>query len=407
MITSLLYVTVGLACVLLARKPVRRLFGAGPAFTLWLLPALVALLPSLPRLPAPLAIAPTMLVLPGVSTLAAGNLAVSAWRGAALIWIAGSALMLLRLARRYVRLRRESRHPTPDMLRRLQSALGALDPARVRIHAAGPGVLWAPRSLLLLPADFLTRFGPAERQLVLQHECAHLRRGDPWWSVLAEAGHALLWFHPLAWMALPRLRLDQELACDECVLRAAPHAEARYAHTLLHSIGVAATPAFIPWLAEPQLKERLMLIRQPRPGAARRRIGFLAVSMMLTAAAWAAQSTVSAAADQSASADLMYNARVSPTYPADAVKNHEQGTVVLDVLVGADGQPQRVTVHSANNIAPSLVQAATKAAMHWRFKPRMEQGKAMDGYARVPVKFAMSETDDPSGAGSALHPQGG
>ena len=119
MITSLLYVTVGLACVLLARKPVRRLFGAGPAFTLWLLPALVALLPSLPRLPAPLAIAPTMLVLPGVSTLAAGNLAVSAWRGAALIWIAGSALMLLRLARRYVRLRRESRHPTPDMLRRL------------------------------------------------------------------------------------------------------------------------------------------------------------------------------------------------------------------------------------------------------------------------------------------------
>lgn len=395
MITPLAYVTVALLCVLVARKTARRLFGAGPAFVLWLLPALAAILPWLPRLPAPPGIVPALRMLPVASGVALNSPAAPAWQDAVLlVWVAGSALMLWRLARHYARLRRESLRPAPDMLRRLRPALGALDPTRVRIHAAGPGVLWAPRSLLLLPEDFLTRFNLAEQQLVVRHEGTHVRRGDPLWSALAELGCALLWFHPLAWLALPRLRLDQELACDERVLRAAPHAQARYAHTLLHSIGVAPTPVLIPWLAEPQLKERLMLIKQVRPGAARRRLGFLAVATFLTASAWAVQGAAPALADQTASSDLQYNAQLSPVYPPDAVRNHDQGTVVLDVLVGVDGRPKRITVHSANNIAPSLVQSASAAAMQWRFNPRREHGKAVEGYARVPVKFAI--TDNPS-----------
>ena len=169
----------------------------------------------------------------------------------------------------------------------------ALSPWRVRLHPDGPAALWAPRSLLLLPPDFLGRFDPAEQRLILRHEMTHLRRFDPLWSLLAELGCALLWFHPLAWLALPRLRLDQELACDERVLREAPQNETRYARTLMQSAGIAMTPVLIPWLAEPQLKERLQMINRHCPGALRRRIGVMALGLLMAGSAMAAQSAMS------------------------------------------------------------------------------------------------------------------
>src|SRR6185312_11187376 len=45
--------TFGLALVLLLRRPARRMFGAGAAFTLWLLPLVLALAPLLPEQVAP------------------------------------------------------------------------------------------------------------------------------------------------------------------------------------------------------------------------------------------------------------------------------------------------------------------------------------------------------------------
>jgi beta-lactamase regulating signal transducer with metallopeptidase domain len=47
-------------------------------------------------------------------------------------------------------------------------------------------VLYARRALLLLPADFLPRFGADERALILRHEQTHVRRCDPLWSLLAD-----------------------------------------------------------------------------------------------------------------------------------------------------------------------------------------------------------------------------
>ena len=57
-------------------------------------------------------------------------------------------------------------------------------------------------------------------QAVLLHELAHLRRRDPLWQLVAHCGLALHWFNPLAWFAVRRLRIEQERACDDFVLRA-------------------------------------------------------------------------------------------------------------------------------------------------------------------------------------------
>ena len=256
---TLLCETLGLAMVLLLRKPMRRMFGAGPALALWWLPLLLAAMPWLPALPQEWVPVSSLIVVPGGAAAAMPTGGVRApmlyW-----LWMIGVACCLARLAWRYLCLRRQCR-PLPGAIRQaVLRALPGIDPGRLRLHAHGPAVIWGPRSLMLLPADFLSRYRAAELPLVLQHEAMHLRHRDPWWHLLGELVFAALWFHPLAWLALPRLHLDQELACDDNVLRQSPQDAASYARALLHSTGAGLTPVLIPWLAEPQLKERLIMI---------------------------------------------------------------------------------------------------------------------------------------------------
>ncbi|BFI96541.1 MAG: TonB family protein [Rhodanobacter sp.] len=392
LLRSLSLVTLALAAILLVRRPVRLAFGAGPAFGLWLLPALAIALPCLPELHERWLTLPAIRILPG--TVAAGVAAAPApvtiaW--VSWLWLAGAIAMLSRLAVHYLRLRRQSQALPAEMTARLSHELGGLDPRRLRLHPAGPALLWAPRSQLLLPADFLERFDADERLMVLRHELAHLRRGDALWRLIAELALALLWFHPLAWLARPRFRLDQELACDERVLRDAPHDERIYAHALLHSVGLSPVPALIPWLSQPQLKERLTMIEHHRPGALRRRAGFVLLAALLVGSAFVAQAATGNQANQSAASDLSYNAGIQPHYPPSAVKAKEQGTVVLDILVYPDGTPGAITYNAkqSNTASADLIAAATNAARQWRFSPQMKNGKPVAGYARVPVKFSL------------------
>ncbi|HZX71954.1 MAG TPA: TonB family protein [Rhodanobacter sp.] len=392
MLAMLLYVTLALALVLMLRRPARRLFGAAPAFTLWLLPPLLALLPWLPAVPSHWYEVAPIHVFPMTQAVVA-KMAPGPWslRWPCLLWVVGTSLCLLRLVFHYYRMRRQSRPVSESMLHALKTAQPDIDVRRLRLHCAGPAVLWAPRSLLLLPPDFLQCFDANQRRSVLQHETAHLGRGDALWLLLGELMLALFWFHPLAWLAWPRLRLDQELACDERVLRQSPQDEATYAHTLLHSTGMAVMPMSIPWLAQPQLKERLNMIQRPRPGALRRHFGFTALAVLITGTIFVAQAATEShpVAVQSKIQAPNIILRSSPHYPESAVKNREEGTVVLTVLVGTDGMPLRVVV-DANKVAPDLIQAATDTVMHhWRFSPEMKDGKPVQSYARVPIVFKL------------------
>lgn len=395
---SLLLTTIGMVFVLLARRPLRRAFGADPAFLLWLLPPLLASLPWLPATPIPWITLPALQVFPGPATDLATPLqqrSVAPWLYPA--WLTGTAMCLLRLLVQLVRLHRQSRRAPESMLAALRQDMKTLDSSRLRLHPAGPALLpSAGRTLLLLPADFMQRFSAAERRLILRHELVHLRRGDVMWNLFAEVASALLWFHPLAWLALPRFRLDQELACDARVLRLAPQHESAYANVLMHSVGSSLVPALIPWLAEPQLKERLIMIQRHRPGVLRRCIGYFGLAALLAGSALVVQAQSTPSSDQSASSDLAHNQTMQPRYPAASIKNHEQGTVVLKILVHADGTVGSITYDPqySSTVSGDLIAAATNAARQWRFNPQMKDGKPIEGYARVPVKFMLAPLTD-------------
>lgn len=404
LLRMLLTTTVGLAMVLLLRKPMRRAFGAGPAFTLWALPLLLAAMPWLPALRPAWSLQPVMSVLPAQTFVHAYGASANTNSWLMAVWRLGITYGIVHLAIRYIKLARAC-HTLPDgMQRQLLAEHPALAKRLLRLHTAGPAVMWAPRARLLLPEDFLERYDADARDMMLRHECTHLRRGDAWWSLLSECALVLLWFHPLAWLALPRFQLDQELACDESVLRTAPQHELRYAQTLMRSTGVDTQPATIPWLAEPQLKERLIMISRPSCSPWRRRFGYSTLIALLASTAAIAQTASNPAADTGPTQDLHYNVTQPPSYPPDAIKNREQGLVLLKVLVGTDGSALKVDVdNDKTKTSPELAKAASDAAMKWHYNPKMESGKAVESWVRVPVLFSLSPLP-PKPPGGSMEP---
>jgi len=396
-------VTLGLALVLLLRRPARRAFGAGPAFTLWLLPIVLVLAPLLPRewVPAAIVVLPGVTVTPHVATAIALPIASHRWaEWLAELWLLGASAGLLRLVLHYVRLLHGLRPASGAWVRMLTRAAPDLDIRRVRMHDAGPAVLWAlPRSLILLPSDFLERFDTTPtRELVLRHELTHVRRGDALSSLAMEIASALLWFHPLTWIARPRFRLDQELACDAASLRALPEHNAGYARALIDSVAVQPAPALIPWLAEPQLKERITMICRAPPGALRRRAGFVATMALLAGGLYLAggRTPVQAATHETTTStppavDITYKNRNPPPYPAEAIKKGEQGEVLLNVTIDTAGHVTKVAIDPNRTTAPPLLQtAALQAAANWKFAPGIKDGHPVGGVVEIPVTFSLS-----------------
>lgn len=403
--------SIALLAVLLLRHPLRRFSGPRAAYSLWLLPpgaVLVAAWAALAPAASPLrwqGIDAGTLVVARAASITATHAPIS--MGAALlgVWIAGCALSLLILILRYASLRRGLR-PAPHELRTVQALHHDIArKLRIRAHAAGPALLWAPRPLLLLPADFTRRYSRAQQTHILHHELCHHAQGDPWWNLLAALLGALFWFHPLLPWARRCFLLDQELACDALLLQRHHAAPRAYADTLL----LAATGTILPLassVAHPrQLQERIAMLAQTRRSATRRAAGVILVLILLSGAALAAPggrpAAVKASVDvQPASQDIRYNQDLPPHYPTAAAQAKEQGTVYLAVLVGTQGLPLAIRqLHEPGpQPAQSLVSAALQAVAQWHFKPGMRDGKPVAGWVKVPIQFKMWKSQQKSKA---------
>ncbi len=85
---------------------------------------------------------------------------------------------------------------------------------------------------------------------------------------------------------------------------------------------------------------------------------------------------------------LAYNTRTRIPYPHDAAKLHQQGTVILSVLVGADGVPQTIEIEKSSGFR-SLDLAARDAVRHWTFQAGTRNGVTTALRARVPITFTL------------------
>lgn len=61
--------------------------------------------------------------------------------------------------------------------------------------------------------------GEKERECILAHERAHIKRRDHWWKPLGYVLLSVYWFNPIMWIGYILLCRDIELACDEKVIK--------------------------------------------------------------------------------------------------------------------------------------------------------------------------------------------
>jgi len=158
-----------------------------------------------------------------------GMPAIVAWRavvvpGAALAWLAGVCVCLLRVAREWRRASRLAQRGLSDAaesVHRLVADLRAQLPLRtvVSVHhsrlAGVPMVLGWLRPSILLPAHVTDGLSDRQLRAILAHELAHVRRRDYLANVIQIAAESLLFHHPAARWVSRRVRTEREYCCDD------------------------------------------------------------------------------------------------------------------------------------------------------------------------------------------------
>lgn len=88
----------------------------------------------------------------------------------------------------------------------------------------------------------------------------------------------------------------------------------------------------------------------------------------------------------SSDADYLQNPR--PPYPPVSKRLNEQGTVIVRVLIGADGLPQKAELRKSSGYE-RLDQGALAAVMKWRYVPGKRAGIAETMWFDVPISFLL------------------
>jgi len=80
----------------------------------------------------------------------------------------------------------------------------------------------------------------------------------------------------------------------------------------------------------------------------------------------------------------------APPYPWISRSRGEQGRVILDVAVTADGHAKAVRIKRTSGSA-RLDQAALAAVEKWRFSPALSGGRAVAGRIEIPIAFRLKK----------------
>lgn len=212
---------------------------------------------------------------PIAQTLVAANVTESAQSGpiisleliAGAIWTLGGVVVLFSLSVSHFRISRSLRHSrrsvVPERIlsifgkSRLQSGVQA--EVLVCDFSAIPFCYGVLRPRIVFP-QAAAEWSDETIRACLAHEFAHLKRGDLLSLTLAQCACAMVWFNPLAWFGLTRLRVAAESAADDLAIEQ-PGVFPTYASQLIAVAALAKggvfAPTTFPMARVGQLRQRI------------------------------------------------------------------------------------------------------------------------------------------------------
>ena len=188
-------------------------------------------------------------------------------------WALGVLFLLGRYAIGHARVRGIARRATTvtdeawlqiaDRAGRLLEVRAPVD-IRRSCEVAMPFACGLVSPVIVLPAAS-DQWPQERREAVLMHEFAHISRGDLTMNAMSHVARALYWFHPLAWLAAYRLRVEGERACDDAVLRAGalPSDYAEHLLSIVRTVGSTVPSVALAMARRSDFEGRLLAILEP------------------------------------------------------------------------------------------------------------------------------------------------
>ena len=345
-----------------------------------------------------------------------------AWLLAAIVfaYIGVSAWFATRFAWRLHKIRVLRRNastvaPSSDAARhwtQCEEHFGVPDAALASSHLIyGPITIGFTRKLVLLPVNMLSTLPEAELRTAIAHEFAHMQRHDFLKNLLYELLSLPVRFHPFLSATRNRVMETREMVCDELAALDEPH---RYARSLLRlaSLLVDAPPARTPHAIgifdATTFERRVMrLTGKPAQPSTRRRFITIAGSILFGAGICVTTLALSVHIDALAAVDEHRPARpdgpgkvnpevmekqivhkVPPVYPEDAKRARIQGKVLLDAVIGKEGEVEQLKVISGP--AP-LQQSSLDAVRQWTYKPFLLNGEPVEVKTTITVNYTLKK----------------
>lgn len=150
-------------------------------------------------------------------------------------------------------------------------------------HSAFVTGLWSGR--IHVSREAMAVLSPAERHVILVHECTHIRRGDLIWRRVERAVCDLFAWLPPVWFARARLEALRELACDREAI-AQLGAPAPYARTLIKAARFLSSPAAAAAFntkGNQSMKTRILAMTGPKPHSRPRTVAALTALALIAA----------------------------------------------------------------------------------------------------------------------------
>lgn len=97
-----------------------------------------------------------------------------------------------------------------------------------------PAVVGVLRPIVLIPVAVMSGMAPAQIELVVMHELAHIRRHDQVIELVQRIIESLLFFNPGLWWLSNQVRVERECCCDDLVVQAGGVRE-HYAESLVRA----------------------------------------------------------------------------------------------------------------------------------------------------------------------------
>jgi TonB family protein len=350
----------------------------------------VALLPAVSLTPPGLGASAPAFVTASWSTAAAAAAAPAAanvpWVTA--VWFLGVAILIGRIIVGLLHVRRWSRSADEE------------DGVRYSADVVVP-VMWGFRRPEILLPIAARDWSWETRDLVLRHERTHIAHHDWAWQMFARLVTAVLWFHPLAWMADRAMRAEAERVADDAVIAGGTSAPA-YAAELVRVARATSAPVTAavamarPSGLEARVRRVLDSTVRRRPSSRGSIAAVASLIAIVTLGVAAAQDQqdeplprfeVDSKVNPEGVEKPVVLKEVPPTYPPEALKERIQGLVLLEAIVNTDGVPSDIKALKSPD--PSLAHAAIEALLQWRFQPATVNGKPVRVIVQVDVRFSV------------------